>query len=69
MKKAIVLSAPAALTSGGHETRLGKNTARAPGAHMVAQCMWQGGSRRCVGPLAAGWLAGPAGRGVALYPH
>ena len=36
MKKAIVLSAPAALTSGGHETRLGKNTARAPGAHMVA---------------------------------
>ena len=43
MKKAIVLSAPAALTSGGHATRLGKNTARAPGAHMVAECMRDNG--------------------------
>ena len=39
MKRAIVLSAPAGLTTGGHATRFGKNTARAPGAHMVAQCM------------------------------
>ena len=37
MKKAIVMSAPGTLTAGGHATRKGKNTARSPGSHMVAQ--------------------------------
>ena len=37
MKKAIVMSAPGTLTAGGHATRMGKNTARSPGSHMVAQ--------------------------------
>jgi hypothetical protein len=39
MKKAIVMSAPGTLTAGGHATRLGKNTARSPGSHMVAQVL------------------------------
>ena len=37
MKKAIVMSAPGTLTSGGHKTRVGKNTARSPGSHIVAE--------------------------------
>jgi radical SAM superfamily enzyme YgiQ (UPF0313 family) len=59
MKKAIVLSAPAALTSGGHETRLGKNTARAPGAHMVAQCMRDNGYDTINIEYINDWLAKP----------
>ena len=33
------MSAPGTLTAGGHATRMGKNTARSPGSHMVAQVL------------------------------